>query len=176
MAKRRSRLTCMLVRPPAGYASGNKPNIKEGLYLPPQALPLLAKVIQKAGAEPVVIDFEVNSWNLSDFMQTFGKVCPDIVLFTVTTPSYCYCHEIAAAIRAVSPDTPIVFGGPHATYDWIRILSDGVADIVVFREGEFALAGLLDALLHGRSLSTCKGIAYADSLASQLAVQRHFPC
>ena len=45
MKNTKKQFTCMIVRPPAGYATGNKPNIKEGLYLLPQALPYLSMVI-----------------------------------------------------------------------------------------------------------------------------------
>jgi len=163
MQERARRMTCMLVRPPAGYATGNKPNIREGLYLPPQALPLLARVIERSSAEPIVVDLEVNRWNLREFLRSFATVAPDVVLFTVTTPSHCYCREMSRAIRRISPDTLIVFGGPHATYEWHYILSNGIADVVIFREGEFGLAGLLKSLIHSEPLSQCRGIAYVDS-------------
>lgn len=158
-----SRPICMLVRPPAGYATGNKPNIKEGLYLLPQALPYLARVIEKSGGEPVVVDLEVNRGTIADFLRTFAAVSPDAVLFTVTTPSYCYCREMAFALKRMDRGTPIIFGGPHATYEWQRILSEGVADIVVLREGGFALRQLVDCLLHDRPMDNCKNVAYVDA-------------
>jgi anaerobic magnesium-protoporphyrin IX monomethyl ester cyclase len=163
MRKTNSGFTCMLVRPPAGYATGNKPNIKKGLYLLPQALPYLARVIERAGGVPIVLDLELNGWSLSAFLQSFAALSPDVVLFTSTTPSYCYCREMALGIRRASPHVPIVFGGPHATYQWQQILTNRVADIVVFREGELALTQLLDCLTHRSSLERCNGIAYIDS-------------
>jgi radical SAM superfamily enzyme YgiQ (UPF0313 family) len=153
----------MLVRPPAGYATGNKPNIREGLYLLPQALPYLARVIEKSGCEPVVLDLEVNRGRMSDFLHAFAAISPDVVLFTVSTPSYCYCREMALAIKRNGCQIPIIFGGPHATYQWDAILSAGVADIVVLREGGFAVKQLLDCLLHDKQLDKCGSIAYVDA-------------
>jgi radical SAM superfamily enzyme YgiQ (UPF0313 family) len=152
----------MLVRPPSGYGTGNKPNIKEGLYLLPQALPYLARVIENCGFEPIVVDLEVLGWTLKAFLRFFSETSPDVVLFTVTTPSYCYCREMAGAIRQITNEVPIIFGGPHATYTWYDILNDRVADVVVLREGEFTLGELLECLVQHRTLDQCAGIAFRD--------------
>ena len=152
----------MLVRPPAGYGTGNKPNIKQGLYILPQALPTLARVIEKKGALPIVIDFEVNGWTLREFLVEFQKKAPNILFFTTSTLSFCYCREMAAAVRQITNDVPVVFGGPHATYQWKTLLHEGIADIVVLGEGEAALSQILDHFLYGRALSECTGIAYMD--------------
>ena len=155
-------LLCMLVRPPAGYGTGNKPNIKQGLYLLPQALPTLARVIEKKGALPIVIDFEVNGWMLNEFLVEFQKTAPDILFFTTSTLSFCYCREMVSAVRQVDNHVTIIFGGPHATYQWKSLLDERIADIVVLGEGEVALSQILDHYLHGRMLSECAGIAYMD--------------
>lgn len=162
MFSTRKQPICMLVRPPAGYGTGNKPNIKEGLYLLPQALPCLARVIEKKGGLPIVVDLEVNRWSIEQFISEFQKTAPDIVLFTVTTSSFCYCEKMAAAIKQITDDVPIIFGGPHATYEWQSILANRIADIVVLNEGESAVSRIMDCLKEGNAFNACAGIAYVD--------------
>ena len=103
--------SCMIIRPPAGYATGNKPNITAGLYLLPQALPALAMLIERQGITPVVVDLEASGASLSDFIGTLDNVAPDIVFITTSTPSFCYAKAISKAVRTQKPDLMVVLRG-----------------------------------------------------------------
>lgn len=162
--QQKARPLVVIVRPPAGYATGNKPNIKGGLYLLPQLLPYLALAVEKAGAEPVVFDLECSGWALPRFMEELQRINPDMVCITATSLSFCYAEAISRKIRQLTDDIPIVMGGVHVTYEWQHILNKGLADAVVLGEGEASLGDLIACLRGRRVLTECRGVAFRRGL------------
>jgi len=79
------------------------------------------------------------------------------------TFSYIYpkAQELAAFAREAAPDTPIIIGGPHVTYQDEQCLAETPAiDIVVRGEGEWTALELLRALDAGADLASVMGITW----------------
>lgn len=126
----------------------------------PQALPYLSKTIEKYGAQPIIVDLEENGWSLSRLIEEINDLSPDVILISSTTPSFCFCKAISKEVKALSKKLPIIYGGPHATYEWESILENGIADIIVIGEGELILPQVLDHFVNGKELRECHGIAF----------------
>ncbi len=81
----------------------------------------------------------------------------DIVAFSCTTPSFPYCENIAAALKAVNPDIHTVVGGYHASALPESTIQSDVIDQVVVGEGEQAMLEIVkgnrELILHGARAS-----------------------
>lgn len=80
---------------------------------------------------------------LTGFQQHFGK-------------------EIAALVREVAPDVPLVWGGIHPSALPEQTLRESLVDVVVIGEGEHTFPELVEALATGGDLGTVRGIAFKD--------------
>lgn len=79
------------------------------------------------------------------------------------TFSYLYPagQSVAAAVRALDAQVPILIGGPHVTYQDEACLRETPAiDVVVRGEGEWTALALIRALDTGGDLSEVAGITY----------------
>jgi radical SAM superfamily enzyme YgiQ (UPF0313 family) len=70
---------------------------------------------------------------------------------------------LAKTFKQKFPDTPIVWGGYHASSLVEETLRSDYVDIVVSGYGEVTFKELVDALVQGRSLSGIEGISYKDA-------------
>ncbi|MBN1485555.1 MAG: radical SAM protein [Chloroflexia bacterium] len=71
---------------------------------------------------------------------------PDVVGFSVPTPSTPMVVSLSALAREISPQSKILLGGYQATIDSGTFLSQGLADMIVCGEGETPFCELLQAL------------------------------
>lgn len=91
---------------------------------------------------------------------------PDIVgiscLFSINEAS---ALEAAQAVKSVSKDIVVVWGGVHPSVRPIETLSSGCVDFVVIGEGEITAPELFKVLESGNysALRDVRGIAYRDS-------------
>lgn len=157
-----------IVRPPAGYATGWKPNIQEGLYLLPQALVYLGAAAEKAGALTRIFDVEAAEWDLHTTLSKLEEFQPDLIGITTTSTSFCYTRAIAQGIRKQLNDSLLVMGGSHPSYAYESILLEGLADVVCLGEGENSFIELAQFLRGKRPLNTVSGIVYLDENSPRL--------
>lgn len=84
----------------------------------------------------------------NEFAADLDKSIPPIVCFSGYVWNFRLSYEYAKRIKAESPNTLIVFGGPNfpiVPYEQERFLRDyPLIDFFIFREGEIALAQLLE--------------------------------
>jgi anaerobic magnesium-protoporphyrin IX monomethyl ester cyclase len=158
-----------IVRPPAGYATGWKPNIQEGLYLLPQALVYLGAAAERAGAITRIFDVEAAEWDLYTTMSKLEEFQPDMIAITTTSTSFCYTQAIAQEIRERLKESLLVMGGSHPTYAYESIFLEGLADVVCLEEGENSLTELIEFLQGKRALGDVSGIVYLDDGELQFA-------
>jgi len=74
---------------------------------------------------------------------------PAVVGISVHSSSYISARLLGAKIKQLAPGVKVVFGGPHVsdyTTHWQGLFSAGIADAVVFGEGERTLPEYLRAL------------------------------
>jgi radical SAM superfamily enzyme YgiQ (UPF0313 family) len=70
---------------------------------------------------------------------------PDLVAFSVLTPTYRWCLEVARAAKA-RLGVPVIFGGVHPSAVPEVCLENDCVDYVCVGEGEDAIVRLLDAI------------------------------
>ncbi len=73
---------------------------------------------------------------------------PDLVAFSVMTPVYRWCLEVARAVKA-RLDVPVIFGGVHPSAVPEICLENACVDYVCVGEGERAMVELCEALPAG---------------------------
>ena len=155
------------------------PDIMLNTGFPCLGINYLAMALRKDGHDVKVIDsffeywqngcqprFHVNSGTLRELSQ--AKY--DVVGLSCLTPTVWDCIEIAKQVRAKSPGTKIILGGPHATVMYRQLLSHyySLIDAIIIGEGEVTTRELLSAFEKGSSLNNIKGIAYYDGSAKDV--------
>lgn len=68
--------------------------------------------------------------------------------------------EMTRYIREISPETPIVWGGPHPTFVPDQTLNHPLADIVVINEADETFFQLVEALANKKPLTHIDGIGF----------------
>jgi anaerobic magnesium-protoporphyrin IX monomethyl ester cyclase len=129
----------------------------------PITLAYLAAVLEKSGHEVTVIDCPALRLTHKQFGDKIASLKPDIVGITSLTPMIQSTLLAAHASKEASPETPVVLGGPHATFMDEQILNENPdVDIIVRGEGELTLLELADALggSCGRDLGKVDGITF----------------
>ncbi|MFO0547334.1 MAG: radical SAM protein [Polyangiaceae bacterium] len=89
---------------------------------------------------------------------------PDLLAFSVLTPTYQYCLEVAARVKART-GCAVLFGGVHPSAVPEVCLENDAVDYVCVGEGEHAIVELLEALGRGdvhRPSSPIPNLAWKD--------------
>lgn len=84
---------------------------------------------------------------------------PDLVAFPVYLWNRRECCALAQRLRREKPDLLLLAGGPEATADPARLLTEAPFDLLVTGEGELTLAELTERLASGKSLEGLPGTA-----------------
>lgn len=130
---------------------------------PPLGLAYLGAALRGAGYSIEAIDFNVSGLNLRRIDSMIGRH-PRIVGIASTTETFPQAIEIAARVKALAPDTVVVFGGAHPTILPEESLSFEAVDYVVVGAGEDAIVHLANAVIRGEgSLNEIAGLAYRDA-------------
>jgi anaerobic magnesium-protoporphyrin IX monomethyl ester cyclase len=81
----------------------------------PLAQALLAAICEEAGHEAIILDGQANQWSTERMAQEVVKLNPDIVGINAYSPFFHLSADLAAAIKHINKDIPIMGGGPHFT-------------------------------------------------------------
>ncbi len=127
---------------------------------PPIGLACLAAYLrQKIGSIKIkIIDFGVENFSEKRFVNTLNIFKPDFLGVSVSTLHYPHAVKLANTVRKHSPETKIIWGGPHVDTEFKECL--GHCDYVVIGEGEITFCELINKLSHGEKVKKLKGIAY----------------
>lgn len=74
---------------------------------------------------------------------------PDVLAFSVLTPTYQWALSIAREAKAMLPEVKVIFGGVHASALPERVIEQPEVDIVVIGEADLAFPQILEALENG---------------------------
>lgn len=98
-------------------------------------------------------------------LRLFDQTRPDVVGISVLSPLRKEAYDIARAVKQRNSRTIVVMGGPHVTILGESLLEryKGLADILVFGEGEETFSELLSTIAQKDNLSDVSGIAYLDT-------------
>ncbi|MCK4413596.1 MAG: cobalamin-dependent protein [Candidatus Eisenbacteria sp.] len=132
--------------------------------MPPLGMLWIAGELRRAGHQVVFLDEQVEN---RDAGHLAAELHPALALLGGTSHCRFRSFEIAASLKRHSPETTVVYGGPHATFAIEDTLAHiPTVDVIVRGEGEQACLELAQWASHGKhlaELSGIKGIGYRDN-------------
>jgi len=93
-----------------------------------------------------------------EFAERLSEIKPDLIGFPVLAANYQWALNMAAYFKAWM-DTPIIFGGPHATIIPDEVIFNPQVDMIAVGEAEESLSELMNS---GLSKKTIQGIWFKD--------------
>lgn len=145
----------------------NPPHTAIGSRIPREQLPPLGLLgvggpLIDAGFDVQLLDAEFGPMSVDVVVREALALAPDVVMMghSGSTSAHHTVMRIAAGLKAVRPDLPVVYGGVHPTYHWEEILRDNPqVDVIVRGEGERTATALMEAWRDGADLAGVDGIA-----------------
>ena len=138
-------LGVLLVNPPSAPFYEGVP-IRQGVpYSPVLSLATVAAGTLQRGHRVQLVDCNLSPRPMDAVRRAVARQEPDWVGVTLVTPLWDQVRQVVQAVRQVNRKVKVVVGGPHASALPAETLRDLRADAVVFGEGDFALAELIDA-------------------------------
>jgi anaerobic magnesium-protoporphyrin IX monomethyl ester cyclase len=134
--------------------------------LPPLGLVSIGGSLLDAGHHVDLLDADLGAMSTQSIAQRAAALAPDAVLIghSGSTSAHPIITKIAAAVRAASPSSRIVYGGPFPTYHWSEILTESPQiDIIVRGEGEETMRRLAQALQTAKPLDEIPGLAFRQA-------------
>ncbi len=140
------------------------PDLRYFEKMPPLGMLWIGGELLRAGYGVEFIDQQVDA---REPAQVAEEMRPPLALIGGTSHSRFASFNIASRIKEVSPQTVVVYGGPHATFTADdTLLNIPAIDIIVRGEGEESCRELADWVgVGGRpgDLQKIKGISYRDN-------------
>lgn len=135
---------------------------KDG-YVPPLGLCYLAAVLERGGYHVDLIDMQAENLRGTDLAHWVRERRPRVVGIGTTVVTYKNGLRIAELVKEVSPTTPIIVGGPQATFLIEETLACPAVNILVRFEGEETIVELMHHFDgQGPALDQIRGIAFRD--------------
>ena len=134
-------------------------------HLPPLGLLAIGGPLLDAGHKVSLVDAEFGPLPVPQIVSSVVASRPDAILIghSGSTSGHPSATVVARALRAVLPDTWIIYGGVFPTYHWRNILEQESAfDFVVRGEGEETIVKLVQALQNSSSLQQVNGIVFRE--------------
>ncbi len=88
---------------------------------------------------------------------------PDFIGFSVYIWNIEVVKNLSILIRKSLPKTHILYGGPEVCFDPENYLFEGLADYVIYSEGEESFHLLLDSISNNRSLTDVPNLAFLNN-------------
>ena len=133
-----------------------------GVVAPSLGIGYMAAVLEKNGYDVDVIDASALELTYDEIGEEILKRDPDIVSISALTPTIGVALDSADKIKQVKPDTVVVLGGYHPTFEYKSVLEEESVDVVVRGEGEYALLELVQTIEKHGDLKTVHGLAFHD--------------
>ena len=133
-----------------------------GVVAPSLGIGYMAAVLEKNNIDVDVLDSSALGLNYDEIGEEILKRKPDIVSISALTPTIGVALDSADKIKQVKPDTVVVLGGYHPTFEYESVLKEESVDVVVRGEGEYTVLELVQAIDEGRDLKEVKGLAFHD--------------
>ena len=151
----------LLLRP-GDLKKTSKLSVISPLTIPPLGLLYLGASLERDGHKVELLDYyaeEVSREQLENSLMS-----SDAVGMTVYTTDHKHAADISRMIKEITPDIPLIIGGPHCTFLQKRSLS-GLpdADISVMGEGEQVIIDIVRFLQGKKNLSDIHGIYYREN-------------
>ena len=142
-----------------------------GVIAPPLGIAYMAGVLQENNIDVEILDASAEDMDFKDVEKELLKRKPDLVALTALTPTIGRALETAQVVKETLPDSIVVMGGYHPTFNFI----DENVDIVIRGEGEYIMLNLVQALENQSSLHDVKGIVFEDKNSKEIVVNPEAP-
>ena len=126
----------------------------------PLGLAYVAAALEHAGHTISVTDAALHDLSVEETVQRVLASDPEIVGIGCTTPLYHQATAIIDGIKALSPSTTVVFGGPHVSALPEATLDTSKADFVCIGEAEESVVAVVEHILSRKNPAGIPGIAY----------------
>ena len=146
-----------------------------GVIAPPLGIAYMAGVLQENNIDVEILDASAEDMDFKDVENELLKRKPDLVALTALTPTIGRALETAQVVKETLPDSIVVMGGYHPTFNFIETLEDENVDIVIRGEGEYIMLNLVQALENQSSLHDVKGIVFEDKNSKEIVVNPEAP-
>lgn len=131
-----------------------------GVIAPPLGLAYMAAVLEENNFSVNIIDASASDMSWEDFENNLKDSNPDIIAITALTPTIEKALETARISKELFPNSLIVMGGYHPTFNYEELLEHDFIDIIIRGEGEYTILDLVSTIEKGEDLSKVKGIAF----------------
>nr|WP_295159913.1 radical SAM protein [uncultured Methanobrevibacter sp.] len=141
-----------------------------GVVAPSLGIGYMAAVLEEHGYDVDVLDASALELTYDEIGEEILKRNPDIVSISALTPTIGVALDSADKIKQVKPDTVVVLGGYHPTFEYKSVLEEPSVDVVVRGEGEYTFLDLVQTIEMGGDLKNVEGLAFHDEGDSSLVV------
>lgn len=146
-----------------------------GVVAPSLGIGYMAAVLEKNGYDVDVLDASALELTYDEIGEEILKRNPDIVSISALTPTIGVALDSADKIKQVKPDTVVVLGGYHPTFEYKSVLEEPSVDVVVRGEGEYTLLELVQTIESGGDLSSVAGLAFIDENDDEITLTADRP-
>lgn len=146
-----------------------------GVIAPPLGIAYMAGVLQENNIDVEILDASAEDMDFKDVEKELLKRKPNLVALTALTPTIGRALETAQVVKETLPNSIVVMGGYHPTFNFIETLEDENVDIVIRGEGEYIMLNLVQALENQSSLHDVKGIVFEDKNSKEIVVNPEAP-
>ena len=145
----------LLINPPIG--------VFYEAVTPPIGLAYLASSLRAAGHDAEILDINLWRWTDDEVRDRLKTSDADVFGITGLISQYTYNLELAALLKELHPDRPVVQGGMMvAAMPRIMMEESPHTDFVAVGEGERTIVELADALEGQRPIASVDGLWYRD--------------
>lgn len=129
--------------------------------LPPLGINYIATWLNKKGYSTQLLDFYIRTVTLKDLKQILETKKPALIGISTTTETFKNGIRLAEYIKKSAPNTIVVMGGCHVTFEYESALTSGVIDYIIRGEGEITFEKLCDSILQDQgSIEEINGLSY----------------
>lgn len=141
-----------------------------GVVAPSLGIGYMSAVLEQNGYDVDVLDASALELSYDEIGQEIIERNPDIVSISALTPTIGVALDSADKVKQVKPDTIVVLGGYHPTFEFKSVLEEPSVDVVVRGEGEYTLLELVRAVENKEDLKDVAGLAFHDESDGSLVL------
>ncbi|MCX6639825.1 MAG: radical SAM protein [bacterium] len=131
---------------------------------PPLGLLYLASYLRTFGSHEIeILDARLKEYDFDTIGAKIRQSNADLVGITAFSLEFRETREIAAQSKKALPNARVLVGGPYATSDYKKVLSDPNVDIAVMGEAERTFQQLVQALESGDDWTQINEIAFRQN-------------
>jgi radical SAM superfamily enzyme YgiQ (UPF0313 family) len=121
-------------------------------------------VKQRSDHDVRILDFMAcrHRWR-QRLAEVLAEYRPDLIGMYISTPYFPAACSVAAEIKRIDPQVPIVAGGHHPTLSPDEVIAVRQFDMLIVGEGEKPMLQLLDAMAAGAPLAEVSGLWWHEA-------------